>query len=457
MLRRSFSLGCCLLLGLVALPCPAMAEGWKAGAAKQKITPPEPMWMAGYGSRNHASTGFLNDLWAKALVLEDAKGARVAIVTLDLVGIGRDLADPICDQLQKKFDLNRSNVALCCSHTHSGPVVGRNLRTLHYDLVDARQQKLIDRYAEHLREMIVDVVGRAIDALAPSQISWGQGTATFAVNRRNNKEPDVPRLRAEGQLAGPVDHDVPVLKVTDLGRKTTALLIGYACHATVLDGYDWSSDYPGFAQSELEQQNPGCTALFFAGCGADQNPLPRRRVELARQYGHDLAAAVGAALKSQMKPLAGNLAAGFTEIPLDLAKVPTKEEIEQDTKSADRYVAARARLYHDRLSAGQTVPATYSYPVQVWRLGSELVLVTLGGEVVVDYALRIKQDMGPANTWVAGYANDVMAYIPSRRVLTEGGYEGGGAMVYYSLPSPWAPTIEKTILDAVRTTTPPVR
>ena len=455
--HRSFAIGCCLLLGLLVLPCPARSEGSKAGAAKQQITPPEPMWMAGYGSRSHPSTGLLNDLWAKALVIEDSGGTRVTIITLDLVGIGRDLADPICAELKKKYGLNRSNVAICCSHTHSGPVVGHNLRTLHYDLVDDRQKQLIDRYAEQLQGMIVEVVGRAIGALAPSQLSWGQGTAAFAVNRRNNKEPDAPRLRAASQLAGPVDHDVPVLKATDPAGKITAVLFGYACHATVLDGYDWSSDYPGFAQSELEGQNPGCTALFFAGCGADQNPLPRRKVELARQYGRDLADAVGAVLKSEMKPLAGNLAVGFSEIPLDLSKVPTRDEIEQDAHSSDRYVAARARLYRDRLSGGQSLTATYSYPVQVWRLGSELVLVTLGGEVVVDYALRIKQELGPAHTWVAGYTNDVMAYIPSRRVLAEGGYEGGGAMVYYSLPSPWAPTIEKAILDAVRAVTPPAR
>ncbi len=457
MIHRRFAPGCWLLLGLIALPCPATAESWKAGAAKQKITPQEPMWMAGYGSRNHPSTGFLNDLWAKALVLEDARGTRVAIVTLDLVGIGRDLADPICAELKKKYDFNRANIAICCSHTHSGPVVGHNLRTLHYDLVDDAQKQLIDRYAEQLQRTIVDVVGRAIAALAPSQMFWGQGTTRFAVNRRNNREPDAPRLRAEGQLAGPVDHDVPVLQVADTRGKTTALLFGYACHATVLDGYDWSSDYPGFAQSELEQQFPGCTALFFAGCGADQNPLPRRKVELARQYGHDLAVAVSAVPKNGMQPMVGQIEVGFTEIPLELAKLPTKDEIEQDTKSADRYIAARARLYRDRLSAGQSLRATYSYPVQVWRLGSELVLVTLGGEVVVDYALRIKQQMGPRNTWVAGYTNDIMAYIPSRRVLTEGGYEGGGAMVYYSLPSPWAPTIENAILDAVRSVTPPAR
>ena len=67
---------------------------------------------------------------------------------------------------------------------------------------------------------------------------------------------------------------------------------GYACHPTVLDGYEWSGDYPGFAQIELEKSYPGTVAMFFQGTGADMNPLPRRTVPLAQQYGEELAAAV---------------------------------------------------------------------------------------------------------------------------------------------------------------------
>ncbi len=386
-----------LVTGWLALPCPATAlgaDGWKAGAAKQRITPQESMWMAGYGARNHPSTGFLNDLWAKALVLEDGGGTRVAIVTLDLVGIGRELADPIRAELAAKYRLDPTHIVFCCSHTHSGPVVGRALRSLHFDLVDERQQQLIDRYAEQLKQTVVAVVGQAIDALAPSRISWGHGKATFAVNRRNNKEPDVPRLRADGQLMGPVDHDVPVLKITDAAGKLTAVLFGYACHATVLDGYDWSSDYPGFAQSELEGEHPGCTALFFAGCGADQNPLPRRKVELAQQYGRALATAVDAVLKQDLTALEGKLQARSAEVTLALAKVPSKAEVEQDAQSSDRFVAARAKWYLTLMSSGQSIPATYAYPIQVWRLGDKLTFVTLGGEVVVDYVLRIKSEFG---------------------------------------------------------------
>jgi hypothetical protein len=448
-IRAAKLVGALVVLTVTALPCPVEAAGWKAGAASQKITPEQSMWMAGYGARNHPATGRVNDLFAKALVLEDERGTRVAIIGLDLVGIGPDVADPVRAALAAKFNLPASHVAICCSHTHSGPVVGRNLPALHYDLLDETQRKLVEAYTGKLERAMVDVVGRAVSSLAPCELSYGHGTATFATNRRNNKEPQVPQLRAEGKLVGPFDHDVPVLKIADAQGKLVAVLFGYACHATVLDGYDWSSDYPGFAQSEWEARHPGCTAVFFAGCGGDQNPLPRRKVELAKQYGRDLADAVDAALAGQLTPLVGPLDVRATHVELALAHVPSQEEVDAEAKSADKFVAARARYFQALLAAGKPIPASYSYPIQVWQLGDGPRLITLGGEVVVDYALRLKHELGGQRTWVAGYANDVMAYIPSRRVLTEGGYEGGGAMVYYGLPSPWAPSVEEDIVRGV--------
>ena len=108
----------------------------------------------------------------------------------------------------------------------------------------------------------------------------GQGTCGFAVNRRNNLEPDVPKLIEQGALKGPVDHTVPVLAVYLPDGKLKAVLFGYACHNTVMDFYKWSGDYAGFAQLALEKSHPDATAMFFMGCGADQNALPAPRARI---------------------------------------------------------------------------------------------------------------------------------------------------------------------------------
>jgi len=83
------------------------------------------------------------------------------------------------------------------------------------------------------------------------------------------------------------------------------------------------------------------------------------------------------------------------------------------------------------------------------RFGEDLILVALPGEVVVDYSLRLKLELAGPTVWVAGYSNDVFGYLPSLRVLEEGGYEGGGAMRYTSFPGPFAPSVEKLVVDKV--------
>jgi hypothetical protein len=132
-----------------------------------------------------------------------------------------------------------------------------------------------------------------------------------------------------------------------------------------------------------------------------------------------------------------------------LDKLPTRAEIEKEAQSDNKFVASRAKLFLKQLDEGRALSNSYPYPIGVWRLGDEVQFVTLGGEVVVDFAVRLKAELGGSKVWVAGYSHDVMAYIPSRRVLTEGGYEGGGAMVYYGLPTSWAPEVEETIIREV--------
>lgn len=439
-----------VILSLVALFIAsksfAAEPGWKAGFAAVKITPPQPMWMSGYAGRPGPAEGTEIDLFAKAAVLQPANGKPLAIISLDLVGIDRDTSLAICKGIIEKHKVPRENIALACSHTHCGPVVGKNLSSMYF-YGDAHQ-KLVDAYTEALPGLVLKAVDAAVAALVPVELSWATGTSGFAVNRRENKEADVPMLREKGLLKGPVDHDVPVLAARDAKGKLTGVVFGYACHATVMSYMKWSGDYPGFAMLDVEKSNPGATAVFFAGCGADQNPLPRRDVELAKKYGKQLADSVNAVLAKPMTPLAAESATVYREIELPLKEIPTREELIKQAGGTDKYIAARAKILLKQLDGGKDIPAVYPYPIQAWRLGKDLSLVTLGGEVVVDYSLRLKKDLG-GNLWVMGYANDVMAYIPSARVLKEGGYEGASSMIYYGLPSVWGAKVEDLIVEEV--------
>ncbi|MEE2705928.1 MAG: neutral/alkaline non-lysosomal ceramidase N-terminal domain-containing protein [Planctomycetota bacterium] len=441
-----------LIVFLIAITASSVvvAKSWRAGAAAAAITPQQPMWMAGYAGRNRPADGKLTDLWVKALVLTDGRGRRAVLITADLIGIDRTLSQSICKKLKVAFGIEREQIAICTSHTHTGPVVAHNLRPMHYELLDEVQQKLVEQYAKWLEGKVINVVGAALTNLHAANISWGSGRATFAVNRRNNSEADVPTLRAAGNLRGPSDHDVPVLAVRDPKGRLKAVVFGYACHATVLSFFQWSGDYPGFAQMELEKTHPDCVAMFWAGCGGDQNPLPRRKVELAQAYGKQLAVAVDRVLATTMTPVRGEVVTGYTEINLPLGTLPSRESLAKDTQSTNRFVASRAKRLLAQFDKNGSLSATYPYPIGVWRIGGDVQFVMLGGEVVVDYAVRLKRELTGRRSWVAGYANDVMAYIPSRRVLREGGYEGLGAMVYYGLPTAWSPDVEEMIVEEVR-------
>jgi hypothetical protein len=185
------------------------------------------------------------------------------------------------------------------------------------------------------------------------------------------------------------------------------------------------------------------------GCGADQNPLPRRKVELAQKYGRMLATSVQTVLDGAMHSLDPSLEMRFEEVELRLDTPPTSAELAETAATSRGSRQRWAKRLHAKLARGEALTRSWPYPVQVWRFGSAQQLVALGGEVVVDYSLRLEKELTAMPLWVAGYCNDVMAYIPSARVLREGGYEGKTSMVPYGLPAPWAPDVEDRVINAV--------
>jgi len=422
-----------------------MPGEWQGGAASAVITPKTMMWMAGYASRTKPADGVDMDLFAKALVLDDAAEGPLAMVTVDLVSVPRAVRLAAAERIQKEHGIKPERLLINASHTHSGPEM-RVWRIGNTDDAERREREAKD-YCDFLVETFTKIVGEAHSRRVPVDVDYTHAKCGFAMNRRR---PTGKGYQNAPYSDGPVDQRVPVLRVVAKSpKKELALLFGYACHCTILSGQKFSGDYAGAAQAFLEAKHPGAVALFMNGCSGDQNPYPRREPDYVEAHGRSLALAVEAALETPPTPLGGSIKSALREIPLRFDTLPTRAELEVRARSSDKLDANLSKYLLERLDAGEALPKDYPYPVQVIRFGNHLTLVALGGEVVVDYSLRLQREIDDAVVWVAGYSNDVMTYIPSRRVWDEGGYEGGDAMKWNQFPARWHPDLEEEIVKAV--------
>lgn len=418
----------------------------KAGLSSVVITPAKPMWMAGYAARTKPSEGALHDLHAKALAIEDGAGRRVVLVTSDLLGFPQALAEGIAARANKQYKLTRDQLILNSSHTHSGPVVRKSLIGA-YDL-PPEQAALIDAYSAEIEGKIVGMIGRALRDLAPAKVSYGVGYTGFAMNRR---QPTPSGIINGVYPEGVVERDVPVLRLESPDGKLRGVVFGYACHNTTLTGqfYQFSGDYAGFASLAIERDHPGVLALFVTGCGADINPYPRSKLELAEQHGNELAQAVEKVLAGgKLTPVAGRIRTAFDRALLPFSTPPTREEFQARLKDQNVYIRRHAERMLGRLARDGKLIAAYPCPVQVLRIGEDFTMVAIGGEVVTDYSLRLKKEI-KGRVWVAGYSNDVFAYVPSARMFPEGGYEVNESMLYYDHPVAFKPEIEEIIIRRV--------
>jgi neutral ceramidase len=415
---------------------------WQAGLARRLITPHTDVWLAGYGTKRPAE-GKLHDLWAKVMALRAPDGKTAVMVTTDHMGMSRTIYDRLFAQVRERFGLAASEFMITFSHNHCGPCLEDDL--VDYYPADDEQRRLVAEYSRWMEGEIVEAVAEALANLQPATLEVGEGKCTFAVNRRENTEDEI----AAGKTpVGAVDHYVPVLAVRDENRELLAVLFGYACHPTTLSFNQWCGDYPGFAQIDLEAALPDTMALFFNACGADQNPIPRRELELCEGYGKMLSQSVLEVLSGPMQPLGSGLATAFEWIDLDYDELVTIETLLPVANGDSPLHARWAKRMIAQLEQGVVFPTSYEYPVQAWRVG-ELLFIAIGGEAVVDYSLRFRREYGP-RAWVCGYANDMAAYIPSRRVWEEGGYEGGRHLDEYGRPAwRWAGDIEDRITAGV--------
>lgn len=452
-MRHRLGLAGALVVAILAAVLPSTAKGenpcvWRAAADAVVITPTEPLWMGGYAARDKPAEGKIHDLFAKVLVIEDLDGDRLVIVTTDLLGITKELRTAVETQV-RQYGVEQKNLLMNASHTHCGPEL-RSERLLRLG-IDTRYAALSRQYVRWVAKRIADLVGKVAGQLEPARLFYSYARAGFAMNRRlpsakgfiNSPNPD-----------GPTDHRVPVLRMENASGAPKAILFGYACHATTLSFQQLCGDYPGFAQQFVEEANPGCIAMFMNGCSGDQNPYPRRSLDLAKQHGRALANGVATALltKKQIE-LRGPLQVAFKNVSLRFAEPPSREELEKLTQSGDKYIRIHARGLLEQLDQYGRIEIEFDeFPLQVAQFGDDLILVGICGEAVVDYSLRCRKDFSEGSrvaVWTAGYCNDVFGYLPSERVLKEGGYEAGVAMRYTTFPGPFDSSVESRIMEGI--------
>ena len=424
----------------------AQTGDFQIGAARIDITPDYPIRLTGYAVRKTESEGVEQRLWAKALAISRDSDPPAILITVDNCGVCANVIDELANRLKARVGLPRERLMVCSSHTHSGPCTIGFAPNIFAMPIPAEQQATIARYTRELTDKLEQVALASLADRQPARLAWNQGKVTFAKNRRT--------------ADGPTDLALPILVATGLDGTLRAVVANYACHCTTIGGEfnKTCGDWVGYAQEAIEKSHPGAVALVTIGCGADSNPHPRGGADgglaLAKQHGEELAAEVDRMLHGALTPIRQGLSCRVKKIDLPFDNLPTREQWVERSKQ-DGIVGYHAKRNLERLDHGDTLPTTLPYFVQTWNFADQLAMVFLAGEVVVDYSLRLKNEFDRDRLWVTAYANNVPCYIPSRRILREGGYEAETSLWYYDRPARLAPAIEDLIDTTVAELMPP--
>lgn len=433
---------------------------WKIGLGRALITPTEPVLLSGYGGRDRPFESVDTDLFVKSLAIEDPFGHLAVLVTLDVECMRDHTAEPLLERLGQETGLEASQILLNFSHTHAAPFLSLDPSTTDYGSTPETAAKTV-AHTQWLLDQVVSAVQQSLAQRSQARLSFGMGVAPFVMNRR---EFTTSGVKIGKNPRAFVDRSVPVLRVDDLTGNPRAVVFGCACHNTTLPGENLavSGDYAGHAQEYLEDQYPGLQAMFMTGCGADANPYPRGTLELAKLHGRTLGLEVGRFLSEARTPAPTPNAdrrrsdASLTSVNGPLSTV--REQVELPLRQWDSLQAARDesigtdtwKVYHAKRMlelavSGWEMPQVYRCPLAVWQFGTDLTLVGLSGEIVAGYVPLIEEQLGPQGLWMAAYCNEQFGYVPTARVIQEGGYETRG--LEDGKVGQFAPEVERVLVS----------
>ena len=429
----------------------------KAGTSRICITPgADPGKVKSY--RNPPPPGIYHDVFTKAFALEDEKGERLAIVSIDIIDTDRDLLDEIRNGIKRKTGLAANQLLLCVSHTHSGPMRKDSLQPFGLD-VSSYRRLVIDR--------VIKVVEEAFNHLEPVDLFFGRGKLSISINRRWRNPAGHPVWR--GNPFGEVDPEVGVLRVENKEGKITAVLMSYACHASSIGTRLIGNDYPGFAEEIIENRYDGSTSLFAQGCSGEIKPY---NVGPANRFMYGIPPAVAAGLGWELakevsriieetpnEKVVGDIQIKRRIIELPMEGPPSKEEAESIKGVHQDVCSSWGKYMLKKIEEGKIneVPSSLPYEIEMIGIGERFRLVALQGEPCVRIGLRIKEQLtvnaaeisreaeNIRSVLVFGYTNGEECYIPSREISVAGGYEAE-SYLFNNWAGPFNPGIEDLIV-----------
>jgi len=409
--------------------------GIKAGVARVNITPPVGVELCGYGFYlNRKSTGIRDELYSKALVLNDGV-RRVAIVANDLIGVNKEMTETVRQMVTRETGIPRDHILLACSHTHHGPatVPLYGCGEIDYD------------YLNLLPKHIAGVVRMANANLQDAKIGAGKGNLG-----------NISRNRVE--KGGPIDPEVGVIRVDDIQDNPLALLINFSCHPVVMPINTLiSGDFPGRATSVVETVKRGVTGMFLQGACGDINPVLTNKGNL-EQPGVSLAAEALRVREQIQTTVEARIAVKTMNVKLPLS-VPTAEEVRKvlneyklKLDSKDEKEQKLGRLYCEwaenalkKLETGQE--PWMETEIQVIQM-DDMVLAAEPSEMFVEFCLDVKGRSPRKNTFIVGYANDFVGYIPDREDYERKGYAAALVPIITGY-FPFTPDVGKILADAM--------
>jgi putative membrane-bound dehydrogenase-like protein len=416
---------------------------YQIGVSKVDITPDYPIRLSGFGFRRHESEGVSQRIYARGLAISTKNTKPLVIIAIDSLGVRNGMVEEVARRLDKSHGIPRENIALTFTHSHCTPKVNGAADNIFSQPIPPAHQQHIQRYTKELTDLIAQAARKAIENREAARLEWATGTVRFAKNRRT-----------EG---GPVDHDLPVLVVRNVdGDTIRALYVTYACHNVTLSFNRISGDWAGYAAKMIERRFPGSTALVSIGAGSDSNPqsgVTGDKVDIAEQQGVEIATEVSRLLRADLKPVIGRPAATLKRIDLPLNDLPSRAQL-QALAAKGGPAGYNATTQLAKLDRGQSLLAKIDYPIQTWSFGDSLCIVFLAGEVCVDYSTRLKRELNRDRFWLNAYSNDFCSYIPSERLVREGGYGGGAEIPYFALPTTLKTGLEQLIVDEVHRQVP---